>query len=355
MSEKQHYLIVIKGPGTDQTYTLNQATIIIGRENSTDITFHHPEVSRQHVRLLRTGATYTIQDLGSTNGTYVDGNLLPHNVPLLLEDGANIMLGSGVHLRYSEAIDQPTYPLQSPTFTAPKPTISNDTLTPVNHPLPTFDEPDTNELTPSADLTMGMPTLDDIFTPPPQPVASPPEPPPEHRPFLPPMPDDPVTPTWEEPTPSEDIENTIAQRTNPFAQPDSDFTLSSSTEPIEEEEPSEETFPSSKPTFTTDTKFDPFAEDTSSSYTPLPSDPVFPSTSTEVAYPYATVETPPPPTYAPPPPAAEPPPPPKRNRTVTLIVTTVLLLCCLCTAFTLFMYFIGGDWLLEQMGLLPIN
>jgi hypothetical protein len=53
-------------------------------------------------------------------------------------------------------------------------------------------------------------------------------------------------------------------------------------------------------------------------------------------------------------PLPEMPPPQKSNnqRIVLILAGCLLLLGCCCSA-TLFMYFIGGDWLLSQMGLLP--
>lgn len=47
------------------------------------------------------------------------------------------------------------------------------------------------------------------------------------------------------------------------------------------------------------------------------------------------------------------PPPPERNtsRTVMIVVGILLILCCCCAVFSIFMYFYGGDWLTDQMGI----
>ena len=44
----------------------------IGRDPMAEITINDPEVSRRHARLIGTLSGYRIQDLGSTNGTFVD-------------------------------------------------------------------------------------------------------------------------------------------------------------------------------------------------------------------------------------------------------------------------------------------
>lgn len=49
-------------------------TITIGRDPSNDIPLNHPQVSRFHARLTRRGAEVVLTDLGSTNGTFVNGH-----------------------------------------------------------------------------------------------------------------------------------------------------------------------------------------------------------------------------------------------------------------------------------------
>jgi len=50
-------------------------------------------VSRQHAMITRTSAGYTIRDLGSANGTWLNGVRLEGYVPYLLTDGDQIQLG----------------------------------------------------------------------------------------------------------------------------------------------------------------------------------------------------------------------------------------------------------------------
>ena len=54
-------------------FASDQTALSIGRDPGSDLTIDAPLVSRHHARLERAAATYTIRDLGSTNGTYVGG------------------------------------------------------------------------------------------------------------------------------------------------------------------------------------------------------------------------------------------------------------------------------------------
>jgi pSer/pThr/pTyr-binding forkhead associated (FHA) protein len=66
--------LVIEMPSTQgRLVKIDQPAMIIGRAKSVDITLDAPVVSRQHARLERIGDEYWITDLGSSNGTLVNG------------------------------------------------------------------------------------------------------------------------------------------------------------------------------------------------------------------------------------------------------------------------------------------
>ena len=74
-----------------RTVDLGHRTITIGREEGNDLVLNHPMVSRRHARLTVTMGGWRIEDLQSTNGTYVDGNLLRQ--PMVLKPGNLITIG----------------------------------------------------------------------------------------------------------------------------------------------------------------------------------------------------------------------------------------------------------------------
>lgn len=52
---------------------LEKDVVTIGRDADNDVPLANPQVSRHHARLRRAGAAHVIEDLGSTNGTFVNG------------------------------------------------------------------------------------------------------------------------------------------------------------------------------------------------------------------------------------------------------------------------------------------
>lgn len=105
MIEKAYQLVIRKGPITGQTIPLTAATLTLGRDPVADVVIDDAEVSRLHARLVETPDGYRLQDLGSTNGTFVDGrNISPG--PILLEPDQEIQLGSSVVIVYQEIPDE---------------------------------------------------------------------------------------------------------------------------------------------------------------------------------------------------------------------------------------------------------
>jgi pSer/pThr/pTyr-binding forkhead associated (FHA) protein len=95
-------LIVRRGPQPNQIYELSKDTISLGRDITNDIVINDPEVSRHHGRLIRGGGGYTMEDLGSTNGTFINGNRLNGARPL--NGGDTMGLGETVTLSYEAAV-----------------------------------------------------------------------------------------------------------------------------------------------------------------------------------------------------------------------------------------------------------
>jgi pSer/pThr/pTyr-binding forkhead associated (FHA) protein len=67
-----HALIVERGPRAGMTFILANGVTTVGRHPESDIFLDDVTVSRHHCRLSAAGDELTIEDSGSTNGTYVN-------------------------------------------------------------------------------------------------------------------------------------------------------------------------------------------------------------------------------------------------------------------------------------------
>lgn len=65
-------------------------TIMIGREPPSDLVFQIPTISKRHFQIRKDGEAFMIEDMRSTNGTYLNG--LPVHEPVPLRDGDEIVV-----------------------------------------------------------------------------------------------------------------------------------------------------------------------------------------------------------------------------------------------------------------------
>lgn len=96
-------LTMRQGPRPDQAFELYKDVHTLGREAGNDILINDPQVSRHHARLTLQGSAYILEDLGSTNGTFVNGRRVTG--PVTLSAGDMVGLGDTVVLAVSGAAD----------------------------------------------------------------------------------------------------------------------------------------------------------------------------------------------------------------------------------------------------------
>jgi len=95
------YLIMVRGGMTGAMFRVDGRTTSLGRSVENTHSIHDATVSRRHASLTHDadGRTW-LTDLGSSNGTYIDGKrLIPHQ-PVRLEQGGRIQLGASTVLKY---------------------------------------------------------------------------------------------------------------------------------------------------------------------------------------------------------------------------------------------------------------
>jgi predicted component of type VI protein secretion system len=103
MAYEGFQLVLQTGPQPGRVYELQKEEIYIGREVNNDVVINDAEISRKHARLALRSGGYVLEDLGSTNGTFVNGERLmgPH----MLRPGETIMLGENVSLVFERGFD----------------------------------------------------------------------------------------------------------------------------------------------------------------------------------------------------------------------------------------------------------
>ncbi len=136
-------LTVRRGPQPNQQYHLTREIVTIGRDITNDVVVNDPEVSRHHARLVRTATGYTVEDLRSTNGTFVNRQRV--TAPAQLTNGDLIGVGETVTLVYEVSGEAaPTAPsISREPAVAPRPEPLGQppmAQMPMAPPMPEFEE-----------------------------------------------------------------------------------------------------------------------------------------------------------------------------------------------------------------------
>ena len=87
-------LHVVEGPLQGRVINLHGAPLLLGRAQEADLVLDDDYVSGRHARLFPQGSRWFLEDLGSTNGTYVAGSQLTRTVAV--DPGTAIRIGKTV-------------------------------------------------------------------------------------------------------------------------------------------------------------------------------------------------------------------------------------------------------------------
>ena len=97
-SRDRAYLIVLTGANVGEMHHLGAGETVVGRGTQANIKLGDDGISRRHARILVEGKNVRIEDLGSANGTLVNGAQVKD---ALLRDGDKIQLGSTTILKFT--------------------------------------------------------------------------------------------------------------------------------------------------------------------------------------------------------------------------------------------------------------
>jgi DNA-binding NtrC family response regulator len=81
---------VVGGPDKGKKFTTQGSLLRVGSDPASDLVLSDPTVSRRHVELERTSQGFVVRDLGSRNGTFLDGHQV---MQALVQTGDKVQLG----------------------------------------------------------------------------------------------------------------------------------------------------------------------------------------------------------------------------------------------------------------------
>ena len=96
-------LVVLAGTNVGEMYRLEGVEVVIGRASNATVRLSDDGISRRHARVFAEGAAFMVEDLGSANGTMVNGVRIAGKQAL--EDGDKIRLGPTTILKFGFADD----------------------------------------------------------------------------------------------------------------------------------------------------------------------------------------------------------------------------------------------------------
>ncbi len=123
MAIQNYRLSMRSGPTPGKIFPLEQEEIFVGRDLANDVPVNDPEVSRRHARFIMQADGIVLEDLGSTNGTFVNGQRLA--TPQVLRPGDVLTFGENVTMLFELAAYDP-----DATMVASKPPAEAMTMPP---------------------------------------------------------------------------------------------------------------------------------------------------------------------------------------------------------------------------------
>jgi len=112
-----YQLVIRSGVGAGKVFQLEKSELHVGRDVTNDLVISDEKVSRRHARLYTEGDQYVVEDLGSTNGTFINGARL--SGPHLLRVGEQITFGETSIVSYERVDQDPNATVMSTVSSTP--------------------------------------------------------------------------------------------------------------------------------------------------------------------------------------------------------------------------------------------
>ena len=104
---------LLLGRKTMRVFDLDQTSIVVGRGEDTDILIDNVSMSRRHAEFRQEGDGWVVQDLGSSNGTFIGGKRIEG--PRAVQEGTEVAFGK-FSIVFGKAVSQDE---AAPAVTAP--------------------------------------------------------------------------------------------------------------------------------------------------------------------------------------------------------------------------------------------
>jgi hypothetical protein len=105
-------ITLISGSSAGKSYAFTQS-VLIGREQGCNLILENQNVSGRHVQISRSGSCYVIVDLGSTNGTKLNGTRIAANRPMPINSGDQFTIDAFTFQFEAGEARQPVGPVDS--------------------------------------------------------------------------------------------------------------------------------------------------------------------------------------------------------------------------------------------------
>ncbi|MET0401728.1 MAG: FHA domain-containing protein [Cystobacter sp.] len=100
-------LTIAEGKEAGKELVFDQDSVLIGRVAECDVVLYDAGISRRHCRIFTDAGQYYVEDMGSSNGTRVNGSPVPVKEKLALDEGAQLSLGPVVFV-FKPVVDDET-------------------------------------------------------------------------------------------------------------------------------------------------------------------------------------------------------------------------------------------------------
>jgi pSer/pThr/pTyr-binding forkhead associated (FHA) protein len=105
--------VVVEPESKKGSYTV-RLPLLVGRNREAKFRIQHERVSRRHCQFTVEDGVVFVRDLGSTNGTHLEGTVVPVDHPLRVPPGALVRVGSiGFLVEYDRFAETPTVELRA--------------------------------------------------------------------------------------------------------------------------------------------------------------------------------------------------------------------------------------------------